>query len=84
VAIGRYLTSKDAPIFKELVAHVAVATMSDVLGRKNGITDVYVAPGLRFGLDRNHNWYVLGALQVPVNGPHPYDFQLNFAVARNY
>src|SRR5262249_2482867 len=84
VAIGRYLTSKDAPIFKELVAHVAVATTSDVLGRKSGITDVFVAPGLRFGLDRSHNWYALGALQVPVNGPHPYAFQLDLSVARNY
>jgi hypothetical protein len=84
VAIGRYLTTKDAPIFKDLVAHVAVSTLSDVLGRKNHITDVFVAPGLRFGLDRRHNWYVLGAIQVPIAAPRPYDFQLNFALARSF
>jgi hypothetical protein len=84
VAIGRYLTSKDAPIFKQMVAHVAVATMSDVLGRKDHITEVYVAPGIRFGLDRENKWFALAAIQVPVAGPQPYAFQTNFALARNY
>jgi hypothetical protein len=84
VAMGRYLTTKDAPIFREMVAHVAIATTSDVLGRKGYITDVYVAPGVRFGLDRNDKWYALGAIQVPVSGPHPYAYQLDLALARNF
>jgi len=84
LAIGRYLTTNDARIFKSLVAHVAVSTLSDVLGRKDHISEVYIAPGLRFGLDRDQKWYVLGATQVPVSAPHPYDWQLNLAVARNY
>ena len=84
VAIGRYLTTKDAPIFKELVAHVGISTTSDILGRKNHITDVYIAPGVRFGLDHEQKWYALGVLQVPVSGPQPYAFQLDLAVARNY
>ena len=84
VALGRYLTSKDAPIFRDLVVHVAVSTTSDVLGRKDHISDVYVAPGIRFGLDRSHRWYFLGAVQVPVSGPRPYDYQLDFSLARNY
>jgi hypothetical protein len=84
VAIGRYLTTKDAPIFKELVAHLGISTTSDILGRKNHITDVYISPGVRFGLDRDQKWYALGVLQVPVSGPQPYAFQLDFAVARNY
>ena len=41
VAIGRYLTSRDAPIFKQAVAHVAASTMTDLLGRKGHITEVY-------------------------------------------
>jgi hypothetical protein len=84
VAIGRYLTTNDAPIFKELVAHIGISTMSDVLGRKNHITEVYISPGVRFGLDRDQKWYALGVLQVPVSGPRPYAFQLDLAVARNY
>jgi hypothetical protein len=84
VAIGRYLTTKDAPIFKELVAHVGISTTSDILGRNNPITDVYISPGVRFGLDCDQKWYALGVLQVPVSGPQPYAFQLDLAVARNY
>ena len=83
-AIGRYLTSRDAPIFKQMVAHVATSTMTDVLGRKGHITEIYVAPGIRFALDRDSNWAVLTAMQIPVAGPRPYAFQLNFAILRNY
>jgi hypothetical protein len=84
VAFGRYLTSKDAPVFKHLVAHVAVSTMSDVLGRKGHITEVYIAPGVRFGLDSEGKWAVLAAVQTPVAGPNPYAYQVNFALSRNY
>jgi hypothetical protein len=83
-AIGRYLTSTDARIFRHLVAHVAVSTMSDVLGRKNYISEVYVAPGLRFGVGQASTWSILGAIQIPVSGPHPYAFQPNLGIARNY
>jgi hypothetical protein len=84
VAMGRYLTTKDAPIFKSLVVHVAVSTMSDVLGRKGRITEAYISPGVRFGLDPDHKWAVLAAIQTPVTGPHPYAYQLDLAVSRNY
>lgn len=84
LAVGHYFTDKNARVFKELVAHVAVSTLSDVLGRKDYITDVYVAPGIRFGLDQNQKWYALGAIQIPVAGPHPYGWQPMLSVARNY
>ena len=84
VAMGRYLTTKDVRVFKELVAHVAVSTQSDFLGRKDSITDVYIAPGIRFGLDRDQKWYVLGAIQVPLSGPQPYAWQPSFVLLRNY
>jgi hypothetical protein len=84
VAMGRYLTTSDARIFKDLVVHVAISTLSDVLGRKDHITDVYIGPGIRFGLDRERKWYTLFAVQVPLSGPHPYDWQPQFALVRNY
>jgi hypothetical protein len=84
VAVGRYLTTRDARLFKDLVAHVAVSALSDVLGRKDYITDVFIAPGLRFGLDRDQKWYALGAMQIPVSGPHPYAWQPMFSLVRNY
>ena len=84
LSIGRYLTTKDARLFKELVGHVTVATLSDVAGRAGHISDVYIIPGVRFGLDKNQKWYGLAGVQVPVSGPHPYDWQPNFSLVRNY
>ncbi len=83
-AMGRYLTTRDALFFKQMVAHVAVATMSDLLGRKGYITEVYVAPGMRFCLDRESKWSVLAAVQIPVAGPRPYSFHTNFAISRSF
>ena len=84
VAIGRYLTTRDAALFKELVFHVAVSTLSDVLGRKDHITDVYIAPGLRFSLGPERKWSVLLAMQVPLTAPRPFAWQPNFALVRSY
>ncbi len=84
LAIGRYLTNRDARVFKELAAHLSVTTLSDLLGRKGYITDVYIAPGFRFGLDRELKWSVLGAALFPVSGPHPYAWQPMFSLVRNF
>ena len=84
LAIGHYLTTKDARIFKEFVAHVSVSTVSDVLGRKDYLTDVYIGPGFRFGFGPDQKWYAIGALQIPVSGPRPYDWQPGFSLIRNY
>jgi hypothetical protein len=84
VATGRYLTTCDARLCKGLCVHLAVPTLSDVLGRKDYISDVYIAPGLRFGLSQDQKWNVLGAILTPVSGPHPFDCQLNFSLARSY
>ena len=84
LAIGRYLTTTDARIFKELVVHFSVATESDVAGRAGHITDVYITPGFRFGLNKDQKWYVLGALQIPVSGPQPFDWLTIFSLVRQY
>jgi hypothetical protein len=84
LAMGRYLTTEDARIFKNFVAHVAVSTLSDVLGRKDYITDVYIAPGVRFAMGSDMRWNVLAAVQIPCAGPQPYEWQLQLGLARNY
>jgi hypothetical protein len=79
LAMGRYLTSKDAAVFKQPMAHIAVATTSDVLCRKGHISNVYVAPGIRFGL-YNNRW-------PPFRFPSPDPnraFQPNFAISCIY
>lgn len=84
LSIGRYLTGKDAAFFKQLVVFGTVVTLSDVRGSKGSITDVYLTPGLRFGLDGDQKWFVQGAVQVPVSGPQPYAFQPVFSLVRTF
>jgi hypothetical protein len=84
LAIGRYLTTKDARLFKELVVHTSVSTLSDVTGRAGHISDIYLMPGFRFGLGEGQKWYVMGGVQVPVSGPQSYVWQPNFALVKNY
>jgi hypothetical protein len=84
LAIGRYLTTKDARLVKELVVHTSVSTLSDVAGRAGHISDIYLMPGFRFGLGEGQKWYVMGGVQVPVSGPQSYVWQPNFALVKNY
>jgi hypothetical protein len=84
LALGRYLTTKEARFFKELVVYTSVSTLSDVAGRKDFISDVYIQPGLRFGLDKDQKWYVMGSIIAPVSGPHPYAWQPSAALIWNY
>ncbi len=84
VAIGRYLTTSDARLFKEAVFHLSASTLTDLLGRKNHVTDVYVTPGLRFSLGTDRKWAALVAFQVPLSAPRPFAFQPNLALVRSY
>ncbi|MGC8638818.1 MAG: hypothetical protein ACP5XB_02935 [Isosphaeraceae bacterium] len=84
LAVGRYLTTRDARVCKSLAAHVVVSTLTDVLGRKGYITDVYVSPGIRFSLDRELKWSVIGGVEVPVTGPQPFVWQPGFALVYAY
>lgn len=84
LAVGRYFTDRDARFFKDLCAHLAASTLTDVLGRKGNLSDVYLSAGIRFGLDANDKWSVLGHVLTPVSGPQPYSWQLGLGIARNY
>ena len=81
---GRYLTTKDANIFKELEVHVTASVLSDISGGAGSVTDVYIHPGFRFGLDNKEKLYFLGGVQVPVSGPQAYDWQPQVSLTRNY
>jgi hypothetical protein len=84
LSVGRYLTSKDAIYLKELEVHMTTTVLSDVAGGKGFVDDIYLFPGLRFGLDKDHKWYILGGVQVPVSGPQPYGWQPQCSVTRIY
>ena len=84
LSVGRYLTTKDANVFKELEVHLTVNALSDVSGGAGGVNDIYLFPGFRFGLGQGEKWYALGGVQVPVSGPQAYDWQPQASLTRNY
>ncbi len=83
LSIGRYLTGKDAAL-KNLVVHVTADVLSDIAGGANFIDDVYINPGFRFALGEEGNWGVLGGILIPVAGPQPYDYQMQFSLTRSF
>ncbi len=84
LSMGRYLTTKDANVFKELEIHLTVSALSDISGGAGFVNDIYLFPGFRFGLDKTEKWYVLGGVNVPVSGPQAFVWQPQLSLTRNY
>ena len=84
LSVGRYLTTKDANVFKELEVHLTASALSDVSGGANGVNDIYLFPGFRFGLGPGEKWYALGGVNVPVSGPQAFVWQPQVSLTRNY
>jgi hypothetical protein len=84
LSIGRYLTSKDASVFKKLEVHVTASALSDVAGGAHFVNDIYLFPGFRFSLDKEDKWAVLGGVNVPVSGPQPYVWQPQISLTRKW
>lgn len=71
LSAGRYLTGKDATIFKDLIVHLTATTLSDVSGGAGPINDISLYPGFRFSAGKDGKWGILGGAQIPVSGPRP-------------
>lgn len=78
LSAGRYLTSKDAAVFKDLEVHLTATVLDDVAGGAGFVDDVYLFPGFRFSLDKESKLSFLGGVQVPVSGPQAYAWQPQF------
>ena len=78
LAIGRYLTTKDAAFLKELEVHVTATALSDVAGGAGFVDDIYLFPAFRCSLDTEGKLAILGGVQVPVSGPQAYAWQPQF------
>jgi hypothetical protein len=74
LAAGYYLTQHDATPFGDLVLYLAssLETLTDDRGPSNRVT-LHLTPGFRSHL--GCNWYALGAVDVPVTNPEPFDFK---------
>jgi hypothetical protein len=73
-AAGYYLTPHDATPFGDFVLYLAstVEHLTDNRGPSN-TTTVNLSPGFRTHM--GCNWYLLGAVDVPVTKPDPFDFK---------
>jgi hypothetical protein len=84
LAVGYYLTPHNyAPFLGDLVGYVAtnLSTAIDNRGPSN-TTTVSIGPGFRSHIA--DDWYLLGAVEVPVTRPQPFDYQVLGGIMKVY
>ncbi len=84
LAVGYYLTPHDyAPFLGDLVGYVAT-NLTQVIDNRgpNSPTVVTLGPGFRSHVI--DNWYLLGAVEVPVTNPQPFDYQVLGGIMKVY
>ena len=72
LAIGRTITPHDTPIFGDLTFYLSTNVSNQIA--PTALTTVTLGPGYRTHL--GNDWYSLGAVTIPVTGPHPFDESL--------
>ena len=83
LAVGYYLTPHEAVPFGDLVGYLAT-NLTQVIDNRgpNSRTVLSLGPGFRTHvLD---NWYLLGAVEVPVTYPQPYQYQVLGGIMKVY
>ena len=84
LAVGYYLTPHNyAPFLGDLVGYVAT-NLTQVIDNRgpNSPTLVTLGPGFRSHVI--DNWYLLGAVEVPVTNPQPFDYQVLGGIMKVY
>lgn len=84
LSFGRYVTGKDAAIFKDLAIYGTATVLTDVTGQASHVTDLYVGPGIRFGMGKEQKLAISCAVQAPVTGPQTYAWQPSFSAIMKY
>jgi hypothetical protein len=75
LAVGYYFTPHDFTPFGDMVWYLSTNVSQAIDNRsQNSGTFVSLTPGFRTHLGQN--WYLLGAVEVPVTNPAPYDYQV--------
>ncbi len=83
LAAGWYFTDHDAAPFGDLVIYVANNLTQAIDNRgPNSTTTFTMGPGFRDHL--GGNWYLLGAVDIAVTNPKPYDYQVTGAIMKVY
>ena len=84
VAIGYYFTPHDyAPFLGDLVGYVAT-NLTQVIDNRgpSSTTTLSIGPGFRTHII--DNWFLLGAVEVPVTYPQPYEYQVLGGIMKVY
>jgi hypothetical protein len=74
VAVGYYFTPHDLTPIGDLVGYLSVNVGQTIDDRGPSRNTTSLTPGFRTHLGRN--WYLLGAVEVPVTNPEPFDYQV--------
>ena len=84
LAVGYYLTPHDyAPFLGDLVGYVAT-NLTQVIDNRGPSSRTFVTIGPGFRSHIVDNWYLLGAVEVPVTYPQPYDYQVLGGIMKVY
>ena len=75
LAIGYYFTPHNFTPIGDMVWYLST-NLSQTIDRRGGDNSTFVSltPGFRTHIGQN--WYLLGAVEVPVTHPEPYDYQV--------
>jgi hypothetical protein len=84
MAIGYYLTPHNyAPFLGDLVGYVAT-NLTQVIDNRGPVSRTLATIGPGFRTQVVDDWYLLGAVEVPVTYPQPYDYQVLGGIMKVY
>ncbi|MFN5746077.1 MAG: transporter [Methylococcaceae bacterium] len=84
LAIGYYLTPHNyAPFLGDLVGYVAT-NLTQVIDNRGPVSQTLATIGPGFRSHVVDDWYLLGAVEVPVTYPQPYDYQVLGGIMKVY
>ena len=83
LAVGYYFTPHDFTPVGDLVGYVSTTIRQPIDNRgTSNNTFLSLTPGFRTHV--GNNWYLLGAVEVPVTSPTPYDYQVQAGIMKVY
>ncbi len=84
LAVGYYFTDHNyAPFLGDLVGYVAT-NVTQVIDNRGPSSRNFTTIGPGFRTHVADNWYLLGAVEIPVTYPQPYDYQVLGGIMKVY
>ena len=83
LAVGYYFTPHDFTPVGDLVGYVST-TIRQPIDNRGTTTNTFVSMTPGFRTHVGNNWYLLGAVEVPVTSPTPYDYQVQAGIMKVY